>query len=1472
MKKIVKFLAISSAAIAALVSCSKELEIQTPEVSADVRTVVFTAGIDTKTVFGEQSGTNLPTLWTETENINTVAVSLNLTTMKKSSEIEVSNGGASAKFEAAITDPGSGPYVFYAISPYPAVAAINSSYSSANLIIPASQTPSASSVDEAAQIVYAKYDAGSVFPESVSSLQFSHLTAYGRLAFSNLTLADGESIEKVTLTSPVNWVGKFYYYLEAHDPYGAGDWAEQATSSNILTINTSRTDNIWFACAPVDLGGQKVKVVITTDKATTYTKEITIPDGKKFESGKVNAFTINMNGISADAPSDEVWEETAIADLTSSDVFVIVGNNGSTFAMSNDKGVTAAPSAVAVTVSGNKLVGEIEDNIKWNISGNATDGYVFYPDGSTTTWLYTTTSNNGLRVGDSANKYVSIDAASGYMTIHDGATTRYIGIYNSADWRSYSSINNNIKEQTFKFYKKVGGGSTTTKTPLDAPTGVEALAGDDSILLTWNDILAPLNVTVTYKVTCTGQTDQVIEYNVKAAEFENLAEGLYDLSITAIPSDTENYSESTPVVVSNVRVGKVALATPVIKSFAQTKTGIVAELEAPIDNALKYDWTLREEGMADDAAFFSTSGVSLVSDFGDTEQIWNITSFTNGKEYTISVKALPDASSTEYKASEASATASFTAKDLDNVTYYTKVTSAPSDWGGTYLIVYEDGNLAFNGGADPLDAVGNSIEVTIDNGKIISDNSTAAAEFTIAAVTDGYSVQAKSGKYIGNGSDSNALTASDNPLVNTLSLDAENNANIISAGGAYLRYNSASNQLRFRYYKSTSYTGQKPIALYKLDGSTAPVDNRIDVTMSFDPAGPFEMNLGDQIDPDMTSLMLEPDTAPVEFTMVTVPDGIATIDSDSGEILTITGAGTITVTATMTDEVNYKPASASYVLVVKDNTPVNVGTAENPLTASQAIALAEANPSESFENAYVKGIVCQTGTINSSGQVNYYVSDDGSTTGKFEMFKGKYINGESFTADTNLGLGDVVVATGTLKYYSSGSQAELDADNQVVSVFRAPKFSPAGGIYTEAQTVTLSAESGATIYYTLDGNDPTTSSTVYSSALVISTTTTIKAIAVKSGVSSGVASATYTINAAANDGSLEHPLTPEEAKTRASSGDTGSYYIAGIVAKIQNQFSASYGTANFWLSVDGVAQDVFEGYKIKYLGNRSWVAGDKEIAVNDEVIIYGALTMYGSTAETSSGYIVSWNGKTKALTAGTLNATPNNANGAKDITVEWGAATGTNSAISYVVSCGSQTHNATAAGSHTFTMSAYGTYNVSVVASADDAFSATASTAVILSDPNSGSTDHYYVKVTSVDDVTDGDYLIVYESTPVAFNGGLSSFDATGNTISVSITDSGIKSTTAVDAAKFTISAMTGGYSIMGASGKYITVNSYSNGLATSASAAANGISFDSSGNVLITVATTGGTMTLKYNYASNQLRFRYYKSGQQSIQLYKLN
>ena len=150
--------------------------------------------------------------------------------------------------------------------------------------------------------------------------------------------------------------------------------------------------------------------------------------------------------------------------------------------------------------------------------------------------------------------------------------------------------------------------------------------------------------------------------------------------------------------------------------------------------------------------------------------------------------------------------------------YFVKVDDNSDLTAGEYLIVYKDGSLAFNGGLDPLDATSNYVAVTFENGKIQGKAEVLAATFTVKLA--GGTIQSKSGYYIGRLGNSNGLNSStEEAYTNTISIDENGDAVILASGGAYLRYNSASGQERFRYFKSDSYTGQKAIQLYKKENA-----------------------------------------------------------------------------------------------------------------------------------------------------------------------------------------------------------------------------------------------------------------------------------------------------------------------------------------------------------------------------------------------------------------------------------------------------------------------------------------------------------------------------------------------------------------------------------------------------------------------------------------------------------------------------
>ena len=119
------------------------------------------------------------------------------------------------------------------------------------------------------------------------------------------------------------------------------------------------------------------------------------------------------------------------------------------------------------------------------------------------------------------------------------------------------------------------------------------------------------------------------------------------------------------------------------------------------------------------------------------------------------------------------------------------------------------------------------------------------------------------------------------------------------------------------------------------------------------------------------------------------------------------------------------------------------------------------------------------------------------------------------------------ISAGTL--IENGTRVQLGAATTFTAQWKqicaTPTFSPAANTYNAAQTVSISCDSpsGTTIRYTTDGTNPTSSSgTVYSSAISVSVTTTIKAIAYKSGCAdSEVASATYTLKCATPTFSVE---------------------------------------------------------------------------------------------------------------------------------------------------------------------------------------------------------------------------------------------------------------------------------------------------------------------------------------------------------------
>lgn len=175
-------------------------------------------------------------------------------------------------------------------------------------------------------------------------------------------------------------------------------------------------------------------------------------------------------------------------------------------------------------------------------------------------------------------------------------------------------------------------------------------------------------------------------------------------------------------------------------------------------------------------------------------------------------------------------------------------------------------------------------------------------------------------------------------------------------------------------------------------------------------------------------------------------------------------ARTGTVTITYTYNTNQ---TVSKEVTVTQGVDETLGTAANPYTVAQARAYIDGlNGSTSADGKHVSGIISQVDSYNSNySSITYWISDDGTTTNQLEVYSGKGIDGEDFSAVTDVAVGAEVVVKGKLKYFSSQSVYEFDYNNELVS-YTAPSVNTPS---ITAENVNIASdETGSSIVYTLN--------------------------------------------------------------------------------------------------------------------------------------------------------------------------------------------------------------------------------------------------------------------------------------------------------------------------------------------------------------------------------------------------------------------
>ena len=200
------------------------------------------------------------------------------------------------------------------------------------------------------------------------------------------------------------------------------------------------------------------------------------------------------------------WTKVDLAEIQPTDTIAITMTaEGTTYVLYNGNGTNSAPTAMVGTVDGDTLTTDNSDSLAWNIVSD-TDGYIIYKAGSTESWLYSTSTNNGVRVGTNENKIWVLDSDSGYL-MHVG-TSRYLGVYLTApDWRAYTNTTGNTKNQTLAFYKL----SSVTEGPegpeVETVPIATALAGETGTAFTVQGVVTLIDGKNVYVQDATGGID-----------------------------------------------------------------------------------------------------------------------------------------------------------------------------------------------------------------------------------------------------------------------------------------------------------------------------------------------------------------------------------------------------------------------------------------------------------------------------------------------------------------------------------------------------------------------------------------------------------------------------------------------------------------------------------------------------------------------------------------------------------------------------------------------------------------------------------------------------------------------------------------------------------------------------------------------------------------------------------------------------
>lgn len=294
---------------------------------------------------------------------------------------------------------------------------------------------------------------------------------------------------------------------------------------------------------------------VTVTPAAEGTATITATyDGNDTFDGATASYTITVKD-----PNQPRWVKTDLPALTPADKFVIVELNNKV-AMLNDGGDNT-PKSLPVTLNDEQteLTGTVADNVIWNVASTA-DGYIFYPNGTTDTWLYTTDTSKGVRIGTGANKYFKEQKAGQYNGLLNTGSSRSLVAYGTTDWRCYANTSTATSIAYFKRY--AAGEKIKTSTTVAFAAGNKVFYQGDTEGLTFTNAATLTPAVEGAAITYSSSNESVAKVDAGTGAVTVSTANAGSATITASYAGNDEYAPSSAsytVTVSQVYENIAAL-------------------------------------------------------------------------------------------------------------------------------------------------------------------------------------------------------------------------------------------------------------------------------------------------------------------------------------------------------------------------------------------------------------------------------------------------------------------------------------------------------------------------------------------------------------------------------------------------------------------------------------------------------------------------------------------------------------------------------------------------------------------------------------------------------------------------------------------------------------------------------------------------------------------------------------------------